>query len=255
MDKTFTNQADFINWIKNAPKDEARIYMKEWLEKRRDEKRICFALSQVELRSLKMPGVNYLNKLFGDYYKVCSELHFINKYQQFSGWGDKIKLDKKRIVNCDTREQNLVSFTNIKPVIKKLDYGDYSFSDAEWTGKTVIERKSPSDFIGTLFNGYERFTREIERAKEDNAFLVVLVESSLANMIDYRRRGVVHYKVRIPPELIFHNTRRLIQLYPKIQFLFIESHEESSIIIEKLFSLGEQIQKYDLQYLYDLRLI
>ena len=44
---------------------------------------------------------------------------------------------------------------------------------------TYIERKSITDFIGTMSGGYERFKREVERAREQDAKLIVLVEESL----------------------------------------------------------------------------
>jgi ERCC4-type nuclease len=251
----FISNAHFMEWLKNAPKTDIESYIKFWLLERQKEKHIVYGLCQVELRSLHMPGVNYLNRLFGDYYGVLKDLKFINKFEKFNQWEPHLELDKKRIIYCDSREQNLVKFKNAKTIIRKLEYGDYSFSHNEWTGKTYIERKSAADFIGTLHGKLERFEREIERAKKDNAYLIILVEAKLSDMMDYRNKRIVNYNIRIPSDVILEKTRKLIQLYSNIQFLFIESHEESSIIIERLFSLGQQVQKYDLQLLYDFKKI
>lgn len=248
----FANQNDFLQWIKTAPKSDIESYIKRWLKERQVTKRLCYSLGQVELRSLKMPGINYLNKLFSSYYDVCKDLQFINKYQDFVGWESKIKLDKKRKIFIDSREQSPLKFNETKTEVKCLKYGDYAFSDEEWTKKIVIERKSLADLIGTMFSGYQRFERELERAKEDNAHLIIVVEESLSNVMDYRNKRIVHYRVRIPPEVIMHQVRALIQKYPHIQFVFTHSREESADIIQKIFSLGSQIIRYDLQFLYDM---
>lgn len=250
--KGFSTKNDFITWLKSALKDEIKKYIREYLVERKVEKNLVYSLGQVELRSLGLPGINYFNNLFdGDYYKECEKLGFINKYEKFIQWGDRIKLDKRRIINIDTREQKLLQFNNVKTNIQKLGYGDYSFSNSEWVGKVVIERKGLSDLIGTLFGGYERFEREIGRAKNDGAYLIILVEANLGKALNYRENKLVNCKVRIPPQVIFHQLRKLTQKYNHIQFLFVDSHEDAGKMVENLFSLGGDIKKYDLQYLLD----
>jgi ERCC4-type nuclease len=249
------NKENFLDWMKKVSKDEIKTSFMEWLIARQEDKRLVYSLGQVELRSLKMPGINYLNNLFGNYYEECKGLQFINKYEDFNKWGKQIELDKRRVIYCDSREQNTLCFKNTKSLRKKLDFGDYAFSDALWSGNVVIERKSLNDLIGTLFSGYDRFIREIERAKNDDACLVILVECNLSDSIDYRNRKTLNYHITIPPEVIFHKVRNLIQQYSHIQFLFVHSHNKAAEIVEKLFSLGSQIKKYDLQLLYDLNKI
>lgn len=252
MAKLIFSSNEFKEWIKTADKSSIKSYLEFLLLDHKQQKNLLYTLSQVELRSLKIPGINYLNSIFEPgYFLKMNELGFINKYQNFSSWGPKIRLDKKRIIYCDSREKDLVEFSTIKPLIKKLDYGDYAFSNNEWTNNTYIERKSIADFIGTLSIGFKRFIKEIERSKSNNSTLIILVEGNLSDVLDYRNKRIVNYKIRIPPEVIFNNVRKLIQAYPNIQFLFIDNHQQSGEIIERIFALGGQIQKYDLQYLFD----
>jgi hypothetical protein len=72
--------------------------------------------------------------------------------------------DKINII-IDTREQNPWAFdmtlANVR--IGTLKTGDYALDgDAGF----AVERKSLDDFLGTISTGWERFQREIYRAKE-----------------------------------------------------------------------------------------
>lgn len=252
---TFYSKAHFVEWLKKAPEQDIQNYIKAWLLERQAEKRLVYGLNQVELRSLHMPGINYLNKLFGSYYEVCKELKFINKYEQFSGWNNKIQLNKRRKIFIDSREKTLLEFKNVSTEIKALKYGDYAFSDSTWSGKVVIERKSLTDFVGTLSGGLTRFKKELQRARDDKAYLIILVEANLGDALDYKTKRLLHYKVRVPPEYIFHNVRELIQQFDNIQFLFVDSHFEAQDMVENIFSFGEDIKKFDLQLLKDSKII
>lgn len=252
---TFTSHQQFVDWLKVASKSEIQTYMNAWMLTRQEEKKLVYSLCQVELRSLHMPGINYLNRLYGDYYEACRKLGFINKFNHFSGWNNQIKLNRRRKIFIDSREKNLLDFKNVTTEIKALKYGDYAFSDSDWSGKVVIERKSLTDFVGTLSSGFERFKKELQRAKDDNAYLIILVEENLANSLDFRNKRLLHYKVRIPPTFIFHNVRELIQEYDNIQFLFVDSHKDARDMVENIFSFGEDIKKFDLQLLKDSKII
>ena len=73
------------------------------------------------------------------------------------------------VIIQDTREQRPLSFDGLHirgvpkldVVVHKLDVGDYSVQGLE--DKLFIERKSAQDLYGTLFQGRERFQREMER--------------------------------------------------------------------------------------------
>ena len=241
-----------IQFFKTAAKQDIINYISEFLLERRKEKNILYTLGQVELRSLSLPGISYLNNLTGNYYCWAESLGFKNRLEKFEQWGESTNLNKRNIIYCDSREQRALDVNKTKTVTRKLNAGDYSFSNPEWSGNVVVERKSASDFIGTMVGGYKRFVREVERANEDGAYLIVLVEAKLSDMLDYRNKRIVNYKIRFPVNVVFHAPRQLMQQFNNIQFLFVKDHQEAAGIVEKLFGLGGQIKRYDLQLLYDM---
>ena len=252
---SFNSRGNLKRWLSSAPPEVGQKYVRDYLTIRKEKKGLVYAPSQIELRSLMCPGISWIEKNIGDYNEFCQKLGFVSKFKKFTQFQNQIQLDKRRIIYIDSREKQLVEFSNVKTVIKKLDYGDYCFSDQDWSGKVFIERKSANDFVGTLSGGFDRFEREIIRAKEDNAYLIVLVEEKLDNMLDYQHLCHFNYKTTIAPEHLFHNVRALMQKYPCVQFLFINLHEEAGKVIERLFSIGEEIKDYDLQLLRDLGII
>ena len=113
-----------------------------------------------------------------------------------------------------------------------------------------------TDFIGTLSRDLTRFEKELQRAKDDDAYMVILVEENLTNAIDFRNKcPYLHYNIRVPPEFIFHRVRALIQKFDNIQFLFVDSHHDAVKTVEDIFSLGADVKKYDLQLLKDSKII
>jgi hypothetical protein len=251
----FNSKENMNNWFKSVSPEKAKFYIQEWFLKRKEKKKLIYTLSQVELRSLPIPGICYISNIFGDYYKWAETLGFINRLNTFDKWDKPIILDGRRVIFVDTREKHLLTFEKVTPKIKTLKYGDYLFANNEWTGKIVIERKSLSDFIGTFSGGFERFNREIKKAKEDDAYVIVLVEDTLSHALDYKNLKLLNYNITIPPEAIFHNVREIIHSFNNIQFLFVEGHAIAGKMVEKLFSIGKDIKKYDLQLLKDKGLL
>ncbi len=67
------------------------------------------------------------------------------------------------VVVVDTREQTPYLFPRCRISIRKLDAGDYSLEGYE--DVLSIERKSASDFYGSITQGRDRFKRELERLR------------------------------------------------------------------------------------------
>ena len=119
-----------------------------------------------------------------------------------------------------------------------------------------MERKSVNDLIGTLSGGYERFLRELVRAKEANAYLIILVEESFSNCMSFNYLPHVFQKgTKVTPEYLFHNVREIIQNHEHLQFLFVDGRKEASRVVEKIFSCGHIYKKVDLQYAYDEKML
>ena len=71
------------------------------------------------------------------------------------------------VIICDTREQKCLEFS-VPTKRGTLAVGDYraEFSDGS-VSQVVFERKGIGDLFSTLSGQYERFKREIEKAKEE----------------------------------------------------------------------------------------
>jgi len=86
----------------------------------------------------------------------------------------------------DSREQKPLLFENNKVEsidIVCLPYGDYRAKlDDGYLPSIVFERKSISDLFGTLSKGYERFKKEINKAKKDNVQLIIIIEGTLTKI-------------------------------------------------------------------------
>lgn len=104
---------------------------------------------------------------------------------------------EKPTIIIDTREKTPLVFTGL-PIrgtpelhvhVEKLNEGDYSILGLKH--KVFIERKSPQDLYGTLFQGRERFERELERVKAAGyEYRYLVVESTpfgFASYMEYHR--------------------------------------------------------------------
>ena len=252
----FNSRLNLKKWLEKVSKEESLAYCKKFLAQRKEKKNLIYTPTQVELRSMMSPPIHSLNNLFEGYYEECEKMGFKNKYLYPKGqmiYGFAYGNDYK--IYVDTREQKPLHFKR-QTEIKTLKFGDYSFSDHEATCNCYVERKALGDFIGTLSGGYDRFCREIERAQEAKANLIILVEESLENCLRFNSLPQVYKKkTRITPDYVFHNVRNIIQKYPFVQFLFVKNRDEASEMIEKLFTCGCGYEKIDLQLSYDLKLL
>lgn len=254
LNADFNSRTNLRMWLKNVPEDEAKEYCRGVIQKRIDEKGIIYAPTQVELRSIMSPPIQYFDELFGSYYSLCKDLKLKHKFVV----PDKIIEAQKwkspeYKIYVDTREQKPLKFKDRAIEIKTLNFGDYAFSSKEATCNCYIERKNLSDFIGTISGGYERFIKEIERAVEAEAHLVVLVEDNINNAMNFKYLPHISSKIRATPEFIFHRVRDLIQKYSNLQFLFVNGRTESSRVVEKIFTSGCIHEKVDLQLAYDTK--
>lgn len=251
----FNDKNNMKKWLKDQPIEKAQEYCKSLLVKRKEEKKITYSPTQVELRTIMSPSIIFYNKIFNDYYDICSEAGLENKFihpknitNQFQN-----KLTIKDTIYVDTREQSWLKF-NTPFEIKTLSYGDYTSSNDNCN--CYIERKSLSDFISTLSSGnLNRFKNEIEKAKINNAYIVVVVEEKLQNALSFQYLPHISKKIKATPEFIFHNVRSLIQDYNNLQFLFVDGREEIKRIIEMILASKCFYKEVDLQLAYDLKIL
>jgi hypothetical protein len=252
----FNSRTNLRIWLKTQPKDKVKEYCSGLLQKRIDEKSLQYSPTQVELRTLLIPPIQYYNELFGDYYKLCKSLGLKNKYIVANSIEERSEWKKPEYkIFIDTREQRPLKFKNRDTQIMTLKFGDYAFSSKQASCNCYIERKNLSDFIGTMSGGYERFINEIKRAEEAEAKLVVLVEDTLNKALSFPFLPHISKKIKATPEFIFHRVRSLTQKFPHVQFLFVKGRVESSRVVEKIFTCGCVYDKIDLQYAYDMGML
>ena len=249
----FNTRTNQLKWLDSLPKEEAESYLKKLLIDRKEKKNLIYSPCQVELRSTPIPSIISYEKKIGNYYKFCESIGFQNKYESIDNIavGSSLSKDKDVKVYVDTREQLPLKF-NIPTESKGLKFGDYALSDKSLTCNCYIERKSLADFISTIsVQNYDRFCREIERAAENEANLIIVVEESLTNALSFPFLPHISKKIRVTPEFIFHQVRDMIQKYDHIQFLFVKGRKESVRVIEKIFFSNCIYKKIDLQLAYD----
>jgi hypothetical protein len=254
--KTYSDyfQSDFLNKnnLKKYCTNNPKLGL-EWginfLKRRAAEKKSLRAFHHVELRSLFCPSVRFFEE-YGDYAQICK------------GIGLKVPFDYKKELTFtplssratiiqDSREQTPLELKKSK--VKKLDYGDYAIGGKFDKGINV-ERKSLQDFCSTLSKGYDRFCREIDRAKADNAYLVVLVEDDINKALSFDHDFRLRY-AQTTPSHVFNKLRRILAKYDNIQFVFAKGRDEAARVLVKLFELGEQVRNCDLEYFYELKKI
>lgn len=259
FENDFNSREHLRLWLKNQDRRDAQGYCRELLKIRKRKKKLIFAPTQVELRTLMMPAMQIYNVLFGNYYELCKDIGLSIKYNTPTSEDYNFELDKDAIkekfkIYVDTREQQPLKF-NVKTEIKNLKFGDYALSHPGYSQGCHIERKSVADFISTLSGGFKRLTNEIERAGEAQTSLIILVEENLNKCRSFRFLPQVSKKIKATPEYIFHNVRYLIQAYPHVQFLFVNGRKEASRVIEKIFLGNARHLFLDLQYCYDNKVL
>lgn len=141
-----------------------------------------------------------------------------------------------RIV-VDTREQ-LPLFTD-DVIVKKLNTGDYSIEGYE--DKITIERKSASDFWGTMTSGHQRFKQEIERAAEQDYFAIV-VETNYTNIMNKEFEGANYSKISslVPLKIAF-----TIHLKYRVPIFFCNGRNETKFIIKELFNAFWRMKEHE----------
>lgn len=85
-------------------------------------------------------------------------------------------------ITIDSREQTPWAFD---PTLVHATRGTVRTGDYCVTGDKgfAIERKSLNDFLGTISTGWERFQREIYRAKDSGFHMPIIVESRFSDIL------------------------------------------------------------------------
>lgn len=238
----FVNRQNMLEWLSLANENEARELALKMLKNRIEGKSLVFAPNEVELFFANLPPIKEYKRLFGSYTKACemagAPLMLSGKLpKEWSNDFSKLK------IMIDTREQRPLEFANRESL--KLDIGDYSTIGDDYAN-TFVDRKSFNDWCGTLVNeNFDRFRREIIRAKTQECFLWIVIECRMEDVYYLSKQG--RHKPNI--SYISHNMRLLQQEFSQnLQFLFSGGRENSQAIIPKLLCLGKEAWNVDMQY-------
>jgi len=238
----FVSRQNMLEWFSLINENEAKDLAAKMLADRVKTKSLQFAPNEIELFFANLPPIKEYKRLFGSYTKACETtgvpLMFSGKLPK--EWSNDFS---KRKIMIDTREQRPLEFANRESL--KLDIGDYSTIGTDYTN-TFVDRKSFSDWCGTLVNeNFDRFRREIIRAKTQDCFLWVVIDCRMEDVYDLSKQA--RHKPNV--SYISHNMRILQQEFSQhLQFLFSGGRENSQVIIPKLLCLGKDAWNVDMQY-------
>ena len=188
----YANRRNLISHFKTLDKDEMVEITKEILSNRIKLKNLIYAPSTVELKSLVAPSILLLDHYGINYNKICEGLGLKTKYKYSDIKLRKVKLIDKIIV--DSREQQPLLFgENVNTEILCLNVGDYC-KVQDVTNQLVVEKKSLSDLLGTISKDLERFCRELTRAEEKNANVLVVVDTKFSSALSFNYLPHIHSK-------------------------------------------------------------
>ena len=243
----FSTRAQMIKWCNKADKPAVQEYIIKQLENRIKRKQLKYAPNHLEIELNKLPPIKIYQKAFGSYFAACEMLNIRPLFSQtmLKAFPEEEEYLEDIEIFIDTREQKPLSFKKSSPL--KLDFGDYTMGGDNYT-YTYVDRKSESDFKGTLGGGKGRFERELKRARQFNAYLYIVVESSVSNIKKNNNFG--SYKSNLP--YLWHNMRELThQFKGNCQFIFTGGRINSTRLIPKLLYHGKKLWNVDLQYYID----
>jgi len=245
INKDFISRQELIEWCEKEDSKIVKPYIKNLLIKRKDQKNIKYSLSEIELELCEFPNIDSYKNVFGSYSDICKEIKlnpFLNKNIPKDFFEEKDEENQMEIF-VDTREQKPIKFTNKE--FMKLDFGDYTCG-GDCYDYTYIDRKNEQDFKSTLSgDNFERFKREIERARDFNSYIFIGVESSIEKIKTNNNFGA--HKHKLP--YIWHNLKLISQEYKDVcQFVFTYNRAGLKKLIPKLLFYGKDLWRVDLQY-------
>jgi hypothetical protein len=175
-------------------------------------------------------------------------------YKHFKSWGEALQasglpnyrthefFNEKESLNqlkiyYDTREIYPYKYDNSER--KKLDVGDYA---SDLCPHLRIERKDCGDFVTTVFSCRERFKRELERARRDKLYVIILVET---NPEDILKRNYFAFR-RDHPISVLHFAKQIGSEYKDVcQFVFGDNRERCKLLVPFFFAWGNAIANPD----------
>ena len=247
----FCDKRNMLKWLKENKNGLSSQYLSGSVASHSSIKSVRYFPSSSEMRSISyLPSMKTYEFFFKDLNGFIDSTGLIRRFD-YNLNEKKLNFISAKNITIDTREQKPLKFKGIECISSKLEFGDYS-SD----GIVAVERKSLSDLVSTLSSGFERFNREIERAKSCGGYIVVVTECDINKFLsfNYSRTGKFS---KASVHFILHRFRDIMKSFPtELQFCFSGSRAKSSEIIPKILNLSvEQVRGLDFQHLIEKSII
>lgn len=249
--KDFASGEEIKEWFeKNGTSKDVKKYIIKKLNDFIIEKELSVAPCHLDLLLSDLPSVNMYKSCFGSFSKTCEILSSKPRFpdnivKDFFG---KQESYENMEIFIDTREQQPLNFKNSKSL--KLDFGDYTVGGKNYS-YTYIDRKSEGDFKSTMSVGFERFKKELERARQFNSFLYIVVESDIKKI----KKNNVFAPHKSNLAYIFHNAKHLMREYSDVsQVIFSGDRRASEYLIPRLLGFGKSLWTCDMQYFIDKKI-
>lgn len=243
----FIGKVNLKRYLESISNIEGLNYLKHWLSKRKENKGLIYSPSQFELRTLNYPSIKYFHRKYGigSYELMCLQIGLINRYS----YNQKIDYssDEPEII-IDTREQKVLQISGNKE-IRKLNYGDYSAKNNPFN--IFVERKSLQDFLGSVSSGFDRLCREMQRAKDDNANVIILIESAIEKLLGFEYARHIHSKASL--DFILKRTRDLLLRFNNVQIVCVDGRKVASEFITNIYKININPKSIDFQYEMDCK--
>jgi hypothetical protein len=248
--KFFEKKGNLSRYISTNSTSRVKQVLEQILDHRINSKGLTWEMSEVELISLEWPFKKQIEFIYGDFSIFFQKL---NKRYKVP---DSIAVKNPNAkIFIDTREQKPYVFEGCSFEITNLNFGDYACEIDGKEGNIHVERKNMMDFIQSFSaTNYQRLKKEFQRAEVCGKNIVVLVEKDLGSMLSFDKMPRIQRFVRASPEHIFHNVRQAYQEFRNVQFLFVKDKEIAKTLCKTIL-LNECLFEYDLQYLYNMKLL
>lgn len=243
----------FLNAIENKTPQIIEKFIFDVYKGYCELKGLQFAPQFVETMTIKvLPHAETVDKFYGGgYTKLIEDL----KLKSFLKYSDLIlpenNIPKDITFTQDTREQRPIQLP-YNTIVKKLDFGDYTIDRPDQT--VYVERKAAGDFLSSVSSNasFDRFCREMERAREADKYIVILVENKFSSVF-YANNFFIR---KASPDFIMKRLRDLCRKFPKnLQVVFSDGRKEAAKLIPYILYYDKQIMNYDLQFSYEKGLI
>ncbi len=245
----FIDKNNLKKYLEKVSKKESILYCKNWLNNRKESKGYIYSPSHFELRTLCYPSIKFFHSFYGNnsYENLCKEIGLINRYD----YNQELKYTNiEPEILIDTREQSVLNIKCNKEIIK-LNFGDYTAKNNPFN--IFVERKSIQDFLGTLSSGFDRLCKEIQRAKDKNSYIIILLESKISNLFGFKHLGYIHTEASA--DYILHRSRELLLKFENVQICCVDGRVKASEFIVNLFKMENNPRTIDWQYAVDCKKI